>query len=156
MFYLVDFLRTSSPGGSLSDSSEELLQKDKEEPGYIGILQQKPGSQNIKRLLLKEIKQLKLMPLVLFCVYEGTEICPHWTHSFDIPISYLGLVSCSFPSWVPSGYNSGVGCSGSGLGTGQPICLHPDFSQGSPSGQTVVAWWLQHPLFTDMAGNILE
>ena len=57
MFYLVDFLRTSSPGGSLSDSSEELLQKDKEEPGYIGILQQKPGSQNIKRLLLIKEKQ---------------------------------------------------------------------------------------------------
>ena len=114
----------------------------------------KPGSQNIKRLLLKEIKQLKLMHLVLLCVCKGAEICPHWTHSFDIPISYLGLVSCSFPSWVPSGYNTGVGCSGSGLGTGQPICLHPDFSQGSPSGETVVAWWLQHPLFTDMAGNI--
>ena len=41
MFYLADFLRTQA-------WDEEV----REEAGYIGVLQQRPGSQNIKRLLL--------------------------------------------------------------------------------------------------------
>ena len=42
-----------SSGGSLSDSSEGLLQSGKGGARiHRGLLQQKPGSQNIKRLLL--------------------------------------------------------------------------------------------------------
>ena len=41
---------------------------------------------------------------------------------------------------------------------GQPICLHHEFPQSSPLGVTVVVgewmpWWLQHPLFPDVAGS---
>ena len=35
-----------------------------------------------------------------------------------------------------------------------PAFLHPESPQGSPSGVPVVTWWLQQPLFTDIAGNI--
>ena len=35
--------------------------------------------------------------------------------------------------------------------------FHPEFPQGSPSGGcNVMTWWLQHALFTDMAGNIFH
>lgn len=38
-----------------------------------------------------------------------------------------------------------------------PIFLHPESTQGPPSGRRrwLVASWSQHPLFTEMAGNIL-
>ena len=49
-------------------------------------------------------------------------------------LSYLGPVSCSFQSLVPSGCNDGGRCSSWGLGSGHPFCLHPEFPQGSPSG----------------------
>lgn len=42
------------PGGSLSDSSKRLVQRGKGEVRILGVLQQKPGSQNIRRLLLKK------------------------------------------------------------------------------------------------------
>ena len=43
-------------------------------------------------------------------------------------LGHLESLPCSFPSWVPS-----RGTAGGGL----------------------VAWWLQYPLFTDKAGNIV-
>ena len=49
--YSADFLMTQAWKAAsqiaLRDCSEEVREK----PGYIGVLQQKPGSQNIKRLL---------------------------------------------------------------------------------------------------------
>ena len=69
MFYLADFLRTSSPGAAsqmaLTDCSKEV----REEPGYIGVFQQSSGSQNIKRLLLikeNQTSQVKEFS-TLFC-----------------------------------------------------------------------------------------
>ena len=47
------------------------------------------------------------MNLVLFYVWEVARIWAHWNHSFDMHLSYLGPVSCSFPSWVPSGCTTG-------------------------------------------------
>ena len=38
----------------------------------------------------------------------------------------------------------------------QAACLHYEFPRGSPSEVAIVAWWLRHPLFTDMAGNIFH
>ena len=59
IFYLADFLRTSSLGSSLSDSSEGLFKEVREESGF---LQQKADSRYIKRLLLikeNQISQVK-------------------------------------------------------------------------------------------------
>ena len=56
MFYLVDILRTSSLGGSISSNPEKTApRRQGGEPGYIGVLQQRAGSNN-KRLLLKKEK----------------------------------------------------------------------------------------------------
>ena len=51
MFYLVDFLSTQAWEAASQDSSERPLQRGKGGAftGYTGVLQQKPGSQNIKR-----------------------------------------------------------------------------------------------------------
>ena len=64
---------------ALWDCSEEA----KEEPEYIGVLQQKPGCQNIKKLLLKKTRYLKLMTLARFYVWEDAS-----RHSWK---SFLGM-----------------------------------------------------------------
>ena len=59
IFYLADFLRTSSLGSSLSDSPEGLFKEVREESGF---LQQRADSRYIKRLLLikeNQISQVK-------------------------------------------------------------------------------------------------
>ena len=71
MFYSVDLLRTEAREAvsqlALRDCSEEV----REQPGYIGILNLKPGRWNIERLpLMKETRHLKLMNLVFFYVLE--------------------------------------------------------------------------------------
>ena len=54
--------------------SEEVREK----PGYTGVLQQKPGGQNLQRLLfIKENRPLKLMNLLLFFVWEDGRV---WAH----------------------------------------------------------------------------
>ena len=52
MFYLVDILRTSSLGHSTSDNAKKLFQRGRGKPEYIGSFATKPGSWNIKMLLL--------------------------------------------------------------------------------------------------------
>ena len=43
-----------------------------------------------------------------------------------------------------------------GLAVGSPfISILSSLRAHHPGGCNVMAWWLQHPLFTDMAGNIL-
>ena len=53
MFYLVGIFRTSSLGSQVA--LRELLQggEGRGEPGYIEILQQRAGSLNVKRVLIK-------------------------------------------------------------------------------------------------------
>ena len=73
MLYSVDILRSSSLGHKISalrDCSEE-------EPQSIGVLQQKPGSQNIKRLLLikeKQTSQVKVFSPFL-CTGRCKSLC---------------------------------------------------------------------------------
>ena len=88
------------------------------------------------------------------------KVWAHWNHSFDVHLSYMGPVSpcASHPEspWCTvgggcSGWLLGAGGGGAGGGAS---CLHPEFPQGSPTGScNVMARWLQHPLFTDMAGS---
>ena len=66
-----------------------------------------------------------------------------------------GASSCVFPSWVSSGLTFRNGCSL--MADRWQVFLFPPWV---PSGLTGVksgcnCWWLWHPLFTDMAGNIL-
>ena len=51
MFYLADFLRTSSPVRSLSECSEGLLRRGKGGARIYRSFCNKTGSRNIKRLL---------------------------------------------------------------------------------------------------------
>ena len=79
MVYFADKTKDLSLGHSISDNSARLLQR-----GEVGsqdieeFLQQRPGSQNIRRLLLlKKIRYLKLRNLALFCVWEDAGV---WAH----------------------------------------------------------------------------
>ena len=95
----------------LRDCSEEI----KEEPGYIGVLQQRPGSQNIKiSLLVKEnqVSQIKEFSASLLYMWEDAKVWAQWNHSFAMHLSHLGPVFCFSPSWVPSGCTPGSSISG--------------------------------------------
>ena len=47
MFYLAEILRISILGGSISNNSEKLPQKEQGKSGYIGVFATKSGSQKI-------------------------------------------------------------------------------------------------------------
>ena len=56
----------------------ELFKEAREKPGYIGVLQQTPGSRNFKRLLLsKKTRYVKLRNSELFYVWEDARV---WAH----------------------------------------------------------------------------
>ena len=46
-----------------------------------------------------------------FCIWEDAKVWAHWNHSFDMPLSSLGPVSCVSTSWVSPGLMIGSGCS---------------------------------------------
>ena len=80
----------------------------REEPGYIGVLQQKPGNWSIKRLLLVKENQTSQMNVwELFYVWEDARVWAHWNHSFEVHLSYLRPVFGSVPPWIPSGGKTG-------------------------------------------------
>ena len=64
-----------SQGDSLSDGSERRLRRGEGGPGYGGILQQKPGSWNVKRLLFIKEKQISQVDefSVFWSSHCGTE-----------------------------------------------------------------------------------
>ena len=96
---------------ALRDCSEEVREK----PEYIGVLQQRPGSQNIKMLLLvkeNQVSQIKEFSAFLSYIWEDATVWAQWNHSFDWHFSYLGPVFCFSPSWVPSGCTPGGSDSG--------------------------------------------
>ena len=65
-FYLVGIFRTSSLGGSFSNNPERTpLRMQREEPGYIEVLQQRAGSLNIK-LLIKGNQMFQVKEVSIF------------------------------------------------------------------------------------------
>ena len=42
-----------------------------------------------------------------FSVWEDARVWAHWSHSFDMQISFLGPVSCVLTSWISSGHTVG-------------------------------------------------
>ena len=67
---------------------------------------------------------------MLFYIWKDARVWAHWNHSSDSHLSFPGPVFCVFTSWVPSECIVGAWVVAVNL----------------------VSWWLQHPLFTDMAG----
>ena len=88
----------------LSYSSEGLLRRRKRGARIHRSLATR--SRNIKnyRQVKKTNQKLKIKNIALFCIWEGARVWAHGNYSFDLQLSYLGPVSCSFPSWVPSGW----------------------------------------------------
>ena len=73
----MDFLRTSSLGGSLS-ALRDVSEGVGKDLGYIEVLQQRLSSQSIKRLLLiKKIIYFKLMNLTHSYILEDARVCGH-------------------------------------------------------------------------------
>ena len=131
MFYLVDFLRTSGLGCNIPDSSEGLLQRGKEETRiyiYIGVFTTDGVVKTSKDYYLKT-RLLKLINLVLFYAWEDAKSLGS-LKSFLWCILQLSEASilCFLILNALRLHHLGV-CN-------------------------VMAWWLQHLLFIDIAGDI--
>ena len=113
-------------------------------PGYIVGLATK--SQTIKRKSDSWSERTKHF----FCVWEDARVWAHWNYFSDTHLSFLGPVSCAFSFLLSSGSTIRDGSVSDGLMAAS--CLHAKFPQGSLFGDC----WLQHPLFTDMAGSISQ
>ena len=100
-----------------------------------------------------QISQVKEFSTFLY-MGRDTKITAHWNHPFHMNLSYLGPVSCAFSSQVSSGCTVRGGCSSWLLDAGHPVSILNSLRAHSWCGCNVMALWLQHPLFTDMAGNI--
>ena len=80
-------------------SFEKLFWSSREKPGYIWAFcwKTKPSQKwiimelNIRLLLILKKKHLKLMILVLFCIWKEARIWGHWKFSLDMHLSYLGM-----------------------------------------------------------------
>ena len=122
LLYSVGIFRTSSPGDSISSKPERTApRRQGEDPGYIEFLQQRAGSLNIQRLLLKKTRHHKLRNLVLFQLWENGSDWAHWNHSFNMCAKSLqscltlcDAMDCSPPGSTvhgdSRGKNTGVGC----------------------------------------------
>ena len=71
-------------------------------------------------------------------------------------LSYPGPESCAFSSWVSSGCSVGADYSCCSLDGGLPVSILSPLKVHHWEGPSVMAWWLQHPPFTDRAGNIFH
>ena len=74
----------------------------------------------------------------VFYVREDARVWTHWSHSFDVHLSSLGLGSCVFTTWVPQSLLWGVAAVW-WLMDGRCSFL-PESPQGSPAHYL---WWLQ-------------
>lgn len=125
MFYSVEFLNLS-PGVSLL-ALKDCSEEVRREPGYIGVFATK--TQNIKRLLL--IKENQTSRVNEFPVYGKME---------ESGFTEIFPLMCTFTIW------------------GQYLFLFFVFhleSLQSGRRQWLMAREPQHPVFTDMAGDIL-
>ena len=147
--------------GSQPLSSERLLQRGKGGAFIYPIidiqkfLQQKPGSRNLKRLLLKKIRYLKLRNLALFYAWEDASLgslksslwYASWLYGARILLlsilNSLGVHSWGWLQWLRAWQWAA------------PVSIL-SFLQSSLSGMAVVTWELQYPLFTDRTGNIFH
>ena len=83
--------RTSSPGDSISSNPKRIaLRRQGEEPGYIEVLQQRAGSQNIQRLLL--IKENKIFQDEEFDVFLCLEGCKNLGSTEIIPFKCVSVL----------------------------------------------------------------
>lgn len=142
MFYLEDKTEDLSLGHSPSDSSERLLRRDK---GGARIYKSFCNKDQVVRTSkdyssLQKIRYLKKFSAFLYMKrYKGQD---------SLQSSLLYALQLSGASVLLFSILNPSGCS---LWWLQWMRASP-----SPTGASVVAWWLWHPLFTDNEGNIFS
>ena len=60
----------------------------------------------------KENQTSQVNEFSIFYVWEDARVQAHWNPSLDMHLNYLGPISYSFSSWVPSGLTFRGSCSG--------------------------------------------
>ena len=97
-----------------------------------------------------EKNQIKVN-LALFSVWEDAKVWAHWNHSFDMHLTYLGrILDFHLLSFLRTQGKEGLQSDDCWMAG---ILFIPEFPQGSWL-KDCHGWWLWHPLFTDLAGNI--
>ena len=111
MFYLVD----KTEGLARDTASQKTLRGCSEESrgggnqGIKAFLQLRPGSGNIKRLLLKKTWHHKWMDWEISYIWEDTRVWAHGNHSLDVPLSSLEPAAWASHAGSPQGMLSGGG-----------------------------------------------
>ena len=100
-FILQTFWGLQAREAASQDSSEGLLAEVKEGSRTYRSLGDKNQVAQTSRESVKEHRHLRLRNLELFFEWKELRAWAHWSHPFDMHFSYLGPVSCSFPSRVP-------------------------------------------------------
>lgn len=150
MFHLADKTEDLSPGHSISDNPEGLLQRRKEKSQDIGIFATKTRrSEHQKSLWIKENQTSQVKECSPFLCMGR---CKAWAHSFDTHLRYLGPVCC-FPILSLLGAAVVTAKSLAGI---LYVSILSSLEAHCWGVCKVMAWWLQHPLFPDMAGDIFH
>ena len=119
-----------SLGDRLSDALRNCSEEVREEPGYIGVFAVKTKWSEHQKITVND-QTPQVNEFSTFLHMGRCKSLGSLKSFFDMHLTYLGPVSCFFP--IPN-----------------PLRAH---SLGWLQG--LIAWWPQHPLFTDMAGDFL-
>ena len=92
---------------------------------------------------------------MLFYVWEDARVWAQWNHSLICTSAICGQHPV-LSSWVSSGCTTGGGCSSWLLDGGCPFSTLSSLRAYLQSCCHVMAGWLQRPLFTEKAGNIVH
>ena len=157
MFSSVGIFRTSSLGDSISSNPERTApRRQGGKPDFIELLQQRTGSPNFKRLLLikeNQISQIKEFSTFL-CMGRCKSLGSLKSFPWSAPLLSGAGVLCfhilSFLGAHPREWLQSDGCWMAGVLS----FLSSLRAHQLPVSGGYNCWWLWHPLFTDMAGNI--
>ena len=113
MFYSVNLLRTTAQETASQIALRNCSQEVREELGYIGIFAVKQtncGSTSKDYCWLQK-QTSGVNDFSSLHVWEDKPSRAHWNCSLDMHLN-LGLVSCTFPSWIPLRGIAQVWCQG--------------------------------------------
>ena len=154
MFCLADTLRTSRPEKSISNNAE-IAQKRTGESQYMGVFATKSGSQTIKRLPLMKENQVS-KGIQHFYVYGKRQ---ESGLTATIPLtctSAIGASILSFPD-AQLGWLQQLTARWAWQWAARSpfVSILSSLRAHLLGSFNVMTSWLQHPLFPDMADNIL-
>ena len=147
MFYLVDILRTQAQDAASQTAQRDCCEEVREQPGYVRVFQQRPGSGNIKILLLvkenqtSQVKEFSIFLCMGRCTSLGSLKSFLWYTPKLSEASILCFLILSLLRVHPRGWLQW-------LDGGHPVSIPSSLRAHHRGWGVAVMWWLD-------GGNIL-